>query len=166
MTLEYEDLSADDLVELLAYPDMRIRKKAQFALADKTFWGYRALKDVILEDQNQFARIHAIWGIGQIASDNLKKAQPLMDLLDDKDPEIIAQAVKVLGDVKYKEAGDKLISLLVHENERVRFFAAQALGRIEYTEAIQPLINFLAVNNDEDVYLRHAAVLALSRIDK
>jgi quinoprotein glucose dehydrogenase len=164
MTLEYEDLSADDLVELLAYPDMRIRKKAQFALADRTFWGYRALKDVILEDQNQFARIHAIWGIGQIASDNLKKAQPLMDLLDDEDPEIIAQAVKVLGDVKYKEAGDKLISLLVHENERVRFFAAQALGRIEYTEAIQPLINFLAVNNDEDVYLRHAAVLALSRI--
>ena len=164
MTLEYEDLSADDLVELLAYPDMRIRKKAQFALADRTFWGYRALKNVILEDKNQFARIHAIWGIGQIASDNIKKAQPLMDLLDDEDPEIIAQAVKVLGDVKFKEAGDKLISLLEYENERVRFFAAQALGRIEYIEAVQPLINFLSVNNDEDVYLRHAAVLALSRI--
>jgi len=164
MTLEYEDLSADDLVELLAYPDMRIRKKAQFELAERTFWGYRALKDVILEDKNQFARIHAIWAIGQIASDNKRKAQPLMDLLDDEDPEIIAQAAKVLGDIKYKEAGDKLISLLTNENERVRFFAAQALGRIEYKKAVEPLINFLAVNNDKDVYLRHAAVLALSRI--
>ncbi|MGB5662935.1 HEAT repeat domain-containing protein, partial [Eudoraea sp.] len=164
MALKYEDQSADDLVKLLAYPDMRIRKKAQFELADRTFWGYRSLKKVILEDKNQFARIHAIWGIGQIASDNIKKAQPLMDLLNDTDPEIIAQAAKVLGDVKYKEAGDKLISLLEHENERVCFFAAQALGRIEYKKAVQPLINFLAVNNDEDVYLRHAAVLALSRI--
>jgi quinoprotein glucose dehydrogenase len=164
MTLKYKDLGADELVDLLAYADMRIRKKAQFELARRTFWGYRALKDVIMKNDNQFARIHAIWGIGQIASDNNKKAEPLMALLDDADPEIIAQAAKVLGDVKYKAAGDKLIPLLEHENDRVRFFAAQALGRIEYTEAVQPLINLLSVNNDEDVYLRHAAVLALSRI--
>lgn len=164
MTLTYEDLSADDLTELLAYPDMRIRKKAQFELAERTFWGYKALKKVILEDKNQFARIHAIWGIGQIASDNIGKAEPLLDLLDDEDTEIIAQAAKVLGDVKYKEVGKKLITLLEHENERVRFFAAQALGRIESKEAVQPLINYLSANNDEDVYLRHAGVLALSRI--
>ncbi len=164
MIVAYEDLSADELTELLAYPDMRIRQKAQFELANRTFWGYKALKKVILEDKNQFARIHAIWGIGQIASDNTKKAEPLMELLDDEDPEIIAQSAKVLGDVKYKEAGEKLISLLEHQNERVRFFAAQALGRIEHKNAVQPLINFLATNNDEDVYLRHAGVLALSRI--
>ncbi|WP_019670105.1 HEAT repeat domain-containing protein [Eudoraea adriatica] len=164
MIVAYEDLSADELTELLAYPDMRIRQKAQFELANRTFWGYKALKKVILEDKNQFARIHAIWGIGQIASDNNGKAEPLMELLDDEDPEIIAQAAKVLGDVKYKEAGEKLITLLEHENERVRFFAAQALGRIEHKNAVQPLINFLATNNDEDVYLRHAGVLALSRI--
>ncbi|WP_297795214.1 HEAT repeat domain-containing protein [uncultured Eudoraea sp.] len=164
MTLEYDDLSVDDLAELLSYPDMRIRQKAQFELADRTFWGYRTLKDVIIEDTTQFARIHAIWGIGQIASTNYKKAEPLLDLLNDDDPEIIAQTVKVLGDIYYKEAGESLIPLLTHENARVRFFAAQALGRIEYKEAVQPLINFLAVNNDEDVYLRHAGVLALSRI--
>jgi putative membrane-bound dehydrogenase-like protein len=164
MIVAYEDLSADELTELLAYPDMRIRQKAQFELANRTFWGYKALKKVILEDKNQFARIHAIWGIGQIASDNTKKAEPLMELLDDEDSEIIAQAAKVLGDVKYKEAGEKLITLLEHQNERVRFFAAQALGRIEHKNAVQPLINFLATNNDEDVYLRHAGVLALSRI--
>jgi len=164
MNLDYEDHSNDELVVLLSYPDMRIRKKAQFELATRTFWGYRALKKVIIEEKNQFARIHAIWGIGQIASDNLGKAGPLVELLSDSDPEIVAQAAKVLGDVKYVKAGESLIPLLVHENARVRFFGAQALGRIKYKNAIQPLLDLLASNNDKDIYIRHAAILALSRI--
>ena len=73
MTLDYENQSTTDLVALLKFPDMRIRKKAQFELADRTFWGYRALKRVLVEEQDQFARIHAIWGIGQVAGDNLGK---------------------------------------------------------------------------------------------
>ncbi|MCP4974878.1 MAG: c-type cytochrome [Maribacter sp.] len=166
MTLDYKNESTTDLVILLKYPDMRIRKKAQFELATRTFWGYRAMKRVIAEEHNQFARIHAIWGIGQVASRNLGKAEPLMALLTDNDLEIVAQAVKVLGDVKYAKAGKNLIPLLQNENARVQFFAAQALGRIKHEEAIQPLLDLIILNNDKDVYLRHAAVLALSRIGK
>ncbi len=164
MTLDYENQSNSELVELLKYPDMRIRKKAQFELATRTFWGYRALKKVIVEENDQFARIHAIWGIGQIAGNKSGKAEPLVALLSDKDPEIVAQAVKVLGDVKYSDAGESLISLLEHENARVQFFAAQALGRTKNTNAIQPLLKLIERNADQDVYLRHASVLALSRI--
>ena len=166
MTLDYENESTTDLVTFLKYPDMRIRKKAQFELATRTFWGYRAMKKVVVEEHNQLARIHAIWGIGQIAGKNLDKAEPLMALLTDNDPEIVAQAAKVLGDVKYAKVGKSLIPLLHNENARVRFFAAQALGRIKHEEAIQPLLDLIILNNDEDVYLRHAAVLALSRIGK
>ena len=43
-------------------------------------------------------------------------------------------------------------------------FAAQAIGRIAEKNAVQPLLNMLEANNDEDLYLRHAAVLALTRI--
>ncbi len=166
MTLDYSDQSNDELVALLSYPDMRIRQKAQFELAKSTFWGYRALKDVLVENDNQFARIHAIWGIGQIAANDIGKADCLVPLLTDKDPEIIAQSLKVLGDIRYKEAGSRYIPLLKHENDRVKFFAAQALGRIAHEEAIQPLLDMIELNNDVDVYLRHAAVLALSRIGK
>ncbi|WP_299528690.1 HEAT repeat domain-containing protein [Ulvibacterium sp.] len=166
MTLDYEGRSTEELVDLLSYPDMRIRKKAQFQLAKSTFWGYRALKDVAKENTNQFARIHAIWGIGQIASKNLGKAEILTELFSDKDPEIIAQAAKVLGDIKYSKAGAALIPLLKHENDRVKFFASQALGRIQYVEAIQPLLDMISANDDKDLYLRHAGVLALSRIGK
>lgn len=166
MILDYDEQSNDELVKLLAYPDMRIRQKAQFALAKSTFWGYRKLKTVINESPNQFARVHAIWGIGQIAAKDLGKAEALVALLDDSDAEIIAQALKILGDVKYTEATDKYISLLQHENDRVKFFAAQALGRTKSAAALEPLLDMIKANADEDVYLRHAAVLALSRIGK
>ncbi len=166
MTLDYSEQTNDELVKLLSYPDMRIRQKAQFALAKSTFWGYRKLKSVLEESTNQFAKIHAIWGIGQIAAKDLGKAAPLVALLTDNDPEIITQALKVLGDVKYTAAADSYIPLVQHENDRVKFYAAQALGRIEHTAAVQPLLNMIEANADEDVYLRHAAVLALSRIGK
>ncbi|MCW5517525.1 HEAT repeat domain-containing protein [Muriicola sp. Z0-33] len=164
MTLNYKDQDTDALVGYLKYPDMRIRQKAQFELATRTFWGYRALKNVIEEETHQLARIHAIWGIGQIADNKPGKADPLLDLLSDQDPEIIAQAAKVLGDVRNEDSGPLLLPLLKHENPRVQFFAAQALGRIKHKEALQPLLDLIVANNDEDVYLRHAAVLALSRI--
>ena len=164
MTHNYEDDDSPNLTALLSYPDMRIRKKAQFELAKRTFWGYRALKNVLVEETNQFARIHAIWGIGQIAASDRDKAEPLVTLLDDEDAEIIVQSLKVLGDIKFHGSEEKMISLLQHNNDRVKFYAAQALGRLQYKNAVKPLLEMILVNNDADLYLRHAAVLALSRI--
>ena len=166
MTLDYAEQSTEKLTALLEYADMRVRQKAQFQLVKNGKEGYNALKQVVSNNNNQFARIHAIWGIGQVAATELDKAEPLVALLKDKDPEIIAQAAKVLGDVKYKKAADTFISLLKHDNDRVKFFSAQALGRIAHENAIQPLLDMIASNADKDLYLRHAAVLALSRIGK
>ncbi len=164
MTLDYGDQSIDELVELLSYSDMRIRQKAQFELVNREDKGFNAFKKAIEDEPNQFAKIHSIWGIGQLAAADNTKAESLIALLENKDPEIVAQAAKVLGDVKYGKAGPKLIPLLKAGSPRVRFYAAQALGRIEHKEAIQPLLDMIATNNDEDVYLRHAGVIALFRI--
>ena len=84
--------------------------------------------------------------------------------MNDKDPEIIAQAAKVIGDVRYIEAGSDLLPLIFHDNVRVQFFAAQASGRIKNKEAVKPILAMLEKNNDIDVYIRHAGVMALSRI--
>ncbi len=54
--------------------------------------------------------------------------------------------------------------MLSSKNPRVQFFGAQALGRIKEKSAVAPLLEMIKTNNDADVYLRHAAVLALSRI--
>ncbi len=164
LNLEFDNESTANLAALLRNADMRVRQKAQFELARRTFWGFRTLKRVIIEEKNQLARIHGIWGIGQLAAGDIKNASPLLDLLADPDPEIIAQSAKVLGDVRYIDAGPHLIALLKHNSDRVRFFAAQALGRIAHKNAVSPLLAMISANADKDIYLRHAAVLALSRI--
>jgi quinoprotein glucose dehydrogenase len=162
--LPYEDQSNDLLSKLLGYGDQRIRFKSQFELVKRGKKGAEVFKEAINQKENQLARVHAIWGIGQLAVESISHAKILISLLDDADPEIIAQAAKVIGDVGLTEAGSALLPLLSHSAPRVKFFSAQALGRLKIEEAIIPILSMIEANNDEDVYLRHAAVLALSRI--
>ena len=164
MQLNYTTQKEELLFTLLSNPDMRIRQKAQFELVDRGVKGAAQLNKAIAQKQNQLARIHGIWGIGQLARQDKSFASTLLPLLKDTDREIVAQAAKVLGDAAIAEAGSLLIPLLADGNPRVQFFAAQALGRIHSNEAVQPLLSMIQANNDSDVYLRHAAVLALSRI--
>ncbi|PWJ59452.1 putative membrane-bound dehydrogenase-like protein [Dyadobacter jejuensis] len=165
MKLNYEKQKEATLLGLLANQDMRIRQKAQFELANRGEKGAMEFNKA-LQSSNQFARIHAIWGLGQLTRSNKAFANRLLPLLKDADPEIIAQAAKVLGDARIAEAGPLLIPLLKDANPRVQFFSAQALGRIKDQSAVPPLLELIKTNQDKDLYLRHAAVLALSRIGK
>ncbi|QRR03419.1 DUF7133 domain-containing protein [Dyadobacter sandarakinus] len=164
MQLDYEKQTDDMLLTLLSNADMRIRQKAQFELAARGAKGAPVLSKAIAQTGNQLERIHGIWGMGQLARQDKSYANVLMTLLKDSDQEIITQAVKVLGDARIAEAGPLLIPLLSSKNPRVQFYSAQALGRISYKDAVNPLLDMVKANHDEDVYLRHAAVLALSRI--
>ncbi|MDF9797385.1 quinoprotein glucose dehydrogenase [Catalinimonas alkaloidigena] len=163
---DFSQFPLGQLSQLLKNPDQRVRQKAQFELARRGEQGAATFEENIAQTDNQLARVHAIWGLAQIARmQDLSFAQPLVPLLQDKDPEIRAQAARWLGDIRYQEAGDELIALLDDDFARARFFAAEALGRIAYTEAVQPLISLLEANADEDAYIRHAASLALARIN-
>jgi putative membrane-bound dehydrogenase-like protein len=164
MALDYSKQSDAQLEALLAYGDMRIRQMAQFELVNRGQKGLAVFKKVMGQKTNQLARIHAIWGIGQLARKDVAAASALAALLQDSDQEIIAQATKVIGDVRYAGANETLISLVSHSNPRVKFFATQALGRLKAKNAVPAILKMVEQNNDEDVYLRHAGVLALSRI--
>jgi putative heme-binding domain-containing protein len=158
----FTDKTVADLVALLHHADMRVRQKAQFELVARN-----ASADLLASARQthwQLARIHGIWGIGQLARKDISQAVPLVDLLKDGDPEIRAQAAKLLGDLRYAPAASALVPQLLDPVPRPRFFAAEALGRIKYQPAVAPLVAMLEANNDEDVYLRHAGATALSRI--
>ncbi len=148
----------------LAHQDMRVRQKAQFELVKRGDEGAKVLADVAASGPSQFARIHGIWGLGQLLRSDNQYGATLTQFLNDDDPEIRAQVCKMLGDARYGDVGGDLVSLLSYENPRVQFFAAEALGRIGYRPGVQPLLDLLERNNDEDAYLRHGATLALSRI--
>ncbi|MDR8392510.1 HEAT repeat domain-containing protein [Aliifodinibius sp. S!AR15-10] len=159
---EFGTRSEDVLKDLLHHQDMRVRMKAQFELARRN--DTVTLLNAISQTDHQLARLHGIWGIGQLARNDVEHAESLVQYLEDTDPEIRAQAAKVLGDVRYKAAADAIIPLLKDESLRVQFFAAEALGRMEYQPAVEPIISMLEANNDEDVYLRHGGAIALERI--
>lgn len=154
--------TTETLVELLNHVDMRVRQKAQFALVENQ--QLKPLQNVAISSNNQLARIHAIWGLGQILRKNSAEHAVLINLLQDADSEIRAQAAKVLGDANTSEATEKLIPLLADKDPRAQLYAAQALGRIRAESAIAPLVDMLEANNEQDVYLRHAGAIALGRI--
>lgn len=164
MEADLEKRSATELGELLHHADMRIRLKAQFALAKRGKAGATVFEAAISQQTHQLARVHGIWGTAQLARKDADFASPLLALFGDADPEIRAQAARWLGDIRYADAGPGLMPLLKDESDRVRFFAAEALGRIAHKDAVSGLVQMLAENDEADVYLRHAGALALSRI--
>ena len=172
----------DGLTALLGHADRRVRQKAQFELARGGAHGAFAK---VADDTAapRLARIHAIWGLGQLTR-HREDADwgPLPDLMRDGDPEIRAQAAKIAGDGfaasvalspaefpnKQGMIGDRtllsrhLLPLLADESARVRFFAAMALGNLGIPESASGLIDMLSRVRPDEVYLRHAGIAGLT----
>lgn len=162
--------SNQELATLLSHEDMRVRLRAQLALAEK---GPEALTtfESALNSGPQIQKIHAIWGLGILARDFQKNRQgyerhPLSRVIrmaNQKDPEVRAQVAKVFGDNKFVRGTKRIAArLLTDESPRVKFFAAMAVGKCGLKEHAADLVNILSENKDEDVYLRHACVMGLS----
>lgn len=149
-----------ELSNLLGHADQRVRLETQFELARR---GSPAPFTAVATNPSAapLGRLHAIWGLGQLARRDRAAVAPLSALLRDRDPEVRAQAAKVLGDARLAEAFDALVAALTDEAPRVRFFAAQSLGKLRRPEATAPLLALLRANADRDLYVRHAAVMGL-----
>lgn len=152
-----------ELVELLGNEDQRIRLKAQFELVNRG--------DIYSLTANsttgrQLKRIHAIWGLGQLARKGSQDAiETLGGLLDDSDSEIQVQAVKMLSDLKEGAFdGEILNQLLDSEDPRVLFQAGLAIGNHAVESAFDSVVEMIAANDGKDLYLRHAGIFALAGI--
>lgn len=151
-----------DLIKLLAHRDQRVRQMAQFRLADQGAAVIAPLTQVAQRDPNLLARVHAIWGLGQIGRQDASAHAAVLPLLHDPNGEVRAQAARVLGDGRVTTAGDGLIRLLADADPRARMYAALGLGKLERPDAVPALLKLLAENNDDDPVLRHAGVMGLA----
>jgi quinoprotein glucose dehydrogenase len=154
----------EELSRLLGHPNMRVRQEAQFALAAKGTAAIATLAGRAKAGNDQLARIHAIWGLGQVGRTAPAALEAVGPLLDDQDAEVRAQAARGLGDARWAPSGAALTARLGDASPRVRSFAAIALGRLRRREAVGPLLGLLRDNADRDPYLRHAAVMGLAGI--
>ena len=178
---EWTAKSAAELTTLLGHADSRVRLEAQYTLAERGAASISALTEVaagsglvvpasagsdpakprLKPELPTYARLHAIWGLGQIAAGSAAALVPLRGLLHDADPEVRAQSAKVLGEHPSASDTDALIAALRDAAPRVRFFAAQSLGKLGRPEAAGPLLALARENNDTDNYVRHAVVMGL-----
>lgn len=158
-------LPDDRLVDLLSHDDRRIRQRAQAALVARGPAGAMGLAAVVRDvDAPTFARLHSLWGLGQMGCDVGEAWNAARETLDDEDDRLRAQAARVCGWAADRDAHGKLVSLLESDVPRVQLMAAEALGKLGDRDAIEPLYDLLSANADRDPLLRHAAVYALSRL--
>lgn len=157
------DRETGTLLELLEFPDQRLRLRAQYALAERG--AVTALGELLADTEAEVVtRLHALWGLGQIGAEALAVAPGGLDALAGAPLELRAQAARVAGDADWRAVAPTLRAWLSDPSPRIRFFAAQALGSVGHEGDVDRLFALLAENADEDVFLRHAAVWALHRI--
>lgn len=164
----FDDASIGQLAEYLVSPDKRLRQFAQFELVERGDEGRDVLKDLALSPKMP-ARLHGIWGLGQIGRNGGDVVEILLSLSEQVDPEVRANAARTLGDLGDPAARDRLAEMLSDESARVSSLAAIALGNVAEPgdeAAIEALYGAIGYSGtgEIDPVLRHAFLSALDRI--
>ncbi len=156
--------NVEALSNWLGHADQRIRMGAQFELAGR---GEVAVLTAAARGGSPLeARLHGLWGLGQAAARWPGALEAVTGLLGDGEPEIRAQACRMAGEHRISRAAKDCVALLGDAEPRVRFFAALTLGRIGDRDALSGLVELLRENADRDSFLRHAAVVGLSQLNR
>ena len=156
---------SEKLEKLLAHRDQRIRTRAQFALAERGLESLPAFERMTHQDHPLLGRLHAIWGIGQLAHEDPKVLQILGKLMNDFEIEVRANVARTLGhhpkNLALYQKG--LIQLLEDPSLRVVSLAALALANHAEPSSVPAAISLLARNKDQDVIVRHGAIMMLAK---
>jgi len=157
----FDKVNANGLKNLLSHPDIRVRMAAQFELVNK---GEAAVLGGAAIRGKGLARLHAVWGLGQLHRAGKSQEKVLLSLLKDADAEVRTQTAKVLGEgANSKAASAALIPLLADNSARAQAQAAIALSKLggDYRDAV---LAMLRKNDDADPIVRHAGVMALQSL--
>lgn len=156
------DLGNVDLVRELGHADQRIRLAAQRELVRR-----QAIEE--FQRVARFAgpclpRIHALWGLSQLARQGDRKEilSPVPDLLEDEDPEVRAQAARLLGEHRFEAAVDRLATCMRDRTQpRVQMMAALAFASLTHPHP-EDFFEELSANADRDPALRHGLIMGLA----
>lgn len=166
LTAKASEISTDDLARYLSSPDQRVRMKAQFELVRRAdSMTLTAAATAIKRDQ--LSRLHAIWGLGQLARADKSIRREILSTLEkifsDEDPEIVRAAIMTAGESKGKRISNSIAVASHLENARVQAAVWTALANVKSDVAINDVAARLAASKNEDAGLRQAAIYYWSK---
>jgi quinoprotein glucose dehydrogenase len=172
MTDGFSHRSLPELSALLEHADQRIRQAAQFAMVEKGELAVAKLNEILGDKEfSLLAKLHSIWGLGQLARNGYSESvTPLiLNMLENKEIEIRANAARVAGSSNLLKLGSSLLELLKDPSPRVASLAALSLGRIGSKSdplLVSTILRSVEQNKgaDFDPVLRHSFISALDRI--
>ena len=156
------------LLHFLQHNDQRVRAKAQSALVQRGPSTLSSLVNLSKDPQKLWARLHAIWTIGQLVESDKKTADGnyiqswIADLLKDPSPEIRAQATILAGHIGNSSIHPKIVDGLKDPSGRVRQMAATAIGKLKPKNAWESILEFVESPRNHYPMLQHAGVLAMT----
>ncbi|HBJ36255.1 MAG TPA: hypothetical protein DDZ51_16195 [Planctomycetaceae bacterium] len=153
--------STDELLRLLAHPDMRVRQRSQFSLASRGAAVAKQLDELARSEEPRLPRLHALWALGQISRREPPWLSAVASRLLDSDLELRAAAAKILGDRGALEFADKLKPLLSDPSPRVRYFAILAMAKCKAEGTGEAILAMARENAGQDLFLQHACVQSL-----
>ncbi len=164
LSKEMTKLETKELIDYFEHPDQRVRREAQLELALRR--DVASLVAVTKDSKSQLARLHATWGLGQIARREDSKVtqgarKVLMPLLVDVDSEIRVAAATMLGECGHVPAARQMVLNLRDSNARVRVANAIALGKLRHRPAVGALLEIIEEDGLSDPAIRHAGILGL-----
>jgi quinoprotein glucose dehydrogenase len=154
--------SEAELEGLLGHVDVRVRGDAQRALVGRGGAAVAVFEKAAAG--GGLKGLHAVWGLGQLCGKESKALEAVRVLAGAEDPELRAQAAKVLGEAGGAEDAPRLAGLLKDSSVRVRFFAAQGLRRVGSAKEVPALLGALPGGDADEPFLRHAVVASLSAL--
>jgi quinoprotein glucose dehydrogenase len=172
----FDRRASEELLVLLAHADQRVRLAAELEIAARGPNYFRDLYAIASgtrradvpaapqpDAQLLLARLHALWAL-EIMQREHPEIDPgwVLEIANDKDDEVRAQAVHVAADLKVQRATPRFIELLRDKSPRVRMFAAIGLARLSSVDAIEPLFLLVREVGENDPMLRYAAIYGLA----
>lgn len=165
----FAEREPEELGALLEHADRRVRQGAQFELVRRGEPGAGVFQRA-LGSSVTLARIHAVWGLGVLARpgpyrlEDVDVLAGVRELLADEDPELRAQAARVLGDAgdAHGATASGLSRCLFDDDARVQFHAAEAVGKLRPESGYTMLFRLFRKGAESDPTLRHAVVRALA----
>ena len=106
--------SLPELALLLGHSDQRVRQASQFAMVGKGAEAIGVFSELTKgEAKFEYASLHALWGLGQLYRQGVEgSADPIVDALSSKEPEVRANAARVVGDSMVVEGQSDLTEVI------------------------------------------------------